>query len=140
MAESLTRWSLRDPFQPKLFSDSTGITPFLVFNWIFLLFNLCMLPPVFLLHVTEKSLASTSLFPTIKYWYTLTKSRWTLSSLGKTLKSFLVQHMLQSLNHVSGPSLCSLQYIHASCTVEPGTGNSTPDVSLVLGRREISTM
>lgn len=43
---------------------------FLVFRWIFMLFNLCPLPLVWLVGTTEKSLTPYMSFPPNLYWYT----------------------------------------------------------------------
>jgi len=91
---------------------------FLMFRGNLLCLSLCPLPLVLSLGATEKSLALSSLHPPFRYLYTLLRHT-PPSLLFSRLNSpsshyFLAGAMLQSLHHLNGPSLDSLQYVHVS--------------------------
>ena len=91
-------------------------------------FSLCPLPLVLSLGTTEKSLAPSSLHPPFRYSYTLTRSpepSLLQAEQPQLFQPFLTGEMLQSLHHLSGPSLDSLQYVH---------------ISLVLGSPALDTV
>jgi len=76
-----------------------------------LCFVLCPLPLVLSLDTTEKSLAPSSLHPPFRYLHTLIRSPLSLLQVKQSqlFQPFLTEEMLQSLNHLCGPLLDSLQ-------------------------------
>ncbi|PKU46071.1 gamma-aminobutyric acid receptor subunit alpha-4 isoform x1 [Limosa lapponica baueri] len=107
---------------------------FLMFRKNLLCFTLCLLPPVLSLGTTEKSLALSSLFPPIRYFYTWIRSpdpSHLLAKQSQLSQPFLVGEMLQSLHHLCGPLLdSSLQYVHVSLVLRSPKLNTVLQLKL----------
>jgi len=108
-----------------------------MFKWNILYFSLCPLPLVLPLDITEKSLVWSSLpFPTRCFYMLIRFPPW--ASLLQAEQSQLTQPfvfwMLQALNHLCGPSLDSLHYVHVS--LELGSPELGPAVRMHLTRAE----
>jgi len=107
----------------------TGQNCFLIFIGNLLCFRLGPLPLVLALGTTEKSLALSSFHAPFRYLYTLRRSPLSLpfSRLNSpSSQPFLIGEMLQSLHHLCGPSLDSLQYVHVSLVLR------SPELDTVL--------
>lgn len=93
-----------------------------MFKCNFLYFNLHSLPLLLSLGTTEKGLLSLS--PSIRYFQTLLGRYWTFSPCWTVAAlSASVCQMLQTFNHLCGPSLSLLQNINISLLLAcPGMG------------------
>jgi len=104
---------------------------FLMFRGNLLCFSLCPLPLVLSLGTTKKSL-DPSLHPPFRYWSTLIRSpepSLLQAEQPKISEPFLTGEMLQSFNHLCGPLLDSVQYVHFSLVL----GSSELHVALQMG-------
>jgi len=79
-----------------------------------LCFSLCPLPLVLSLGTTEKYLSLSSLHSPFRYLCTLIRSSLRLlqAEQSQLPQPFIMGEMLQSLNHLCGPLLDSLQHVH----------------------------
>jgi len=84
---------------------------FLMFSWNFLCVNLCPLPLVLLLGTTEKSLASSSLHPPLRYLEAFLRSLHSLlqAEQAQLPQPLLIGEMLQPPHHLRSPPLDSLE-------------------------------
>lgn len=92
-----------------------------MFKLNFLYFSLCPFLLALSVGTTKKSLALTSYFPHQVFIH--------IHKILPKPSVFLMCHVLQALNHLCSHLLDSLQYFPVSCTGQPSTGPSTPDVS-----------
>ena len=96
--------------------------------------NFCVLvlPLILSLGTTEESLAPSSLHSPFSYLYTLIKRPLSLlfsySEESQLFQLFLICQLLQSLRHLCGPFLGSLQHVHVSLVLASPELDTAPQV------------
>lgn len=106
-----------------------------MFRWSFLYFHLCPLPLVQSLDAAEKSLALSMPYQAVTHIGEITPEPSLLQARQSQISQPLLDcQMLQSPNHLCGPSLDSL--LHAHVCIELGSPKLDPALELCLTRAE----